>query len=530
VEKAQTQPRADSERSRLRNYRPALLVALLLPLYLAGGYGGIRSPDAELLFRTARSLSRLEVPAVAEPLSGWPEFGLAPGVDGRYYAIFGPLQPLLAAGLVGLNHLLVELAGCRPQPWLGPSHYLPGGMAAFLKGEAAAPCRPHAERFAATWFNALVTALASLLVLLLGRQLGLVPPAAWLAGLLFGLATPAWAYAGTFFAEPLADLGLLLCLWLLLREAARARRQGRVRPLPALLAGAALGLAGTAHLSAWLQVPFLAGLAVVELRPLGRRAWPGLGLAAAAALLVVLVLGLYNWARFGDWLETGRSAAGGLYLANPYSGPGNFWRGLWGLLGGAGKGLLWYCPLAVAGLACWPRLLRRSRSLGWWLLAAMLFRLLLLAGRYEWHGGFCLGPRHLYPLFAMLALACGCWLSDQLQAGSLRRLRLAAAAGLLLAAQQLYFALGEVFSLLHALRAGQAARGIDVFAGDHLYLDWQYSPLWRLAGWRPAPFWLHGGDWPVLFHLAWLLPLLALLWTLCWWPLLRRARPGKEPA
>jgi hypothetical protein len=48
------------------------------------------------------------------------------------------------------------------------------------------------------------------------------------------------------------------------------------------------------------------------------------------------------------------------------------------------------------------------------------------------------------------------------------------------AAEQLYFAIGDIFRYYHGIKLDMLSRGIDIFLDDRLYLDWRLSPLYRL--------------------------------------------------
>ena len=58
-------------------------IAILL-VYSLTSYGGVRSPDAEVIFETCEALAHRGAFAV-DPVSSWTGFGLAPGRDGALY-------------------------------------------------------------------------------------------------------------------------------------------------------------------------------------------------------------------------------------------------------------------------------------------------------------------------------------------------------------------------------------------------------------------------------------------------------------
>jgi hypothetical protein len=146
----------------------------------------------------------------------------------------------------------------------------------------------------------------------------------------------------------------------------------------------------------------------------------------------------------------------------------------------------------LLGLVAWPALRRRSPALAWSLAGAALLRLLFVASRSDWHGGFALGPRLLVTLVPFLLLPVAAWLAERPE-----RWRIAGAVLLAAAAEQLYFALAEPFVYLHLTNRPD---------GDWA---WEVSPLLHLWEAPVAPFWLAGRGVPLA--LAWLAGALLLL-------------------
>jgi hypothetical protein len=54
--------------------------------------------------------------------------------------------------------------------------------------------------------------------------------------------------------------------------------------------------------------------------------------------------------------------------------------------------------------------------------------------------------------------------------------------------QQMYFALGEVFSYLHSVKWEAGRAGVDVFKGHFLYFSWKVSPLLHLHDGIRGPY------------------------------------------
>ena len=241
---------------RERNAAGVALAALCLGLYWLTGYGGVRSPDCEVVFRTAESLALRGTWAI-QPLEDWPQFGTAVGTDGRRYSKFGPLPSVVLAPAVWMGKALERAGGVERVGGLVPlSHFAGGGLRHLRQGSRPADLRPHFLRFAASWVNPLLAALGVFAFWRLARRLSSSPGQAWRAALLYAFATPLWAYAGTFFSEPLAILFILLALERLTAlDRSIALEERPATGAACLAAGLLGGAACLSHLTAALFLP-----------------------------------------------------------------------------------------------------------------------------------------------------------------------------------------------------------------------------------------------------------------------------------
>ena len=351
----------------------AIALAAFLTFALTGG-GRIVGSDEVTMFELARAMAHggIAVPAEGATLQG---------PDGRYYSKNTAGQAVLALPLVVAGDIAAKAGG--------------------FNGERA----QLAARFLASFFNSLVAALL-LAALWSGlRSLRVSARAALAATVLVGFTTPLWIYAKSFMAEPVEALGLLLALTGAAQAgaapaAADARRGGRLAALGAFLA-----------ISAKLGVTPLvfACLAAAGFRK--PRAWllPLGGVAAAFAGHA-----LYNWARFGNLLETGYGAQAS---ASAFTTP--LLVGVYGLLLSSGKGVAWFAPmvwLAPAGIAAMVRARQHSeaakrgddaRRAGWAIVAAWAVALYLYGRFQHWGGDGSWGPRYLVPLLPLAGIAVG---------------------------------------------------------------------------------------------------------------------------
>lgn len=457
------------------------LFSAALTTYVVLSYGGIRSPDSEIVFRTAESLALRGHFAVDQELS-WKGFGLSRGEDGEQYAIFGPGQSIAFAPLVGLGHALAST-----EPGAPVSSYT--GDRVHIGGHHIDDWKPHRVRHVAVLGNALVGALTVCALFALALRMTGSLPASILLGVLFGWSSLWVPYTGTFFSEPLATLFTVLSLlWI----APTRDAQPEQRPSRVLGAGLCLGAAVWVHITAVLFAPFF-GLLVALGRARDETAghsWRRAAYFAAGVCVLLLLLGLFNHGRFGDALQTGRT--------NPDSqgfGYGVWtapWEGMAGLLVSAGKGLLWYCPAAIFGLFCLGRMARTQGHAAVLLGAAVVVRWLFIAARSDWHGGFGPGPRYLVMAIPFALLPLSFVASQAVEARDRRTLLGMLAFALLACAQQLYLAIGEVFLYGHMVTQFAARQGVDLFKDNLLYHDWSVSPLLQsLSGPRAPHVLLH---------------------------------------
>jgi 4-amino-4-deoxy-L-arabinose transferase-like glycosyltransferase len=374
----------------------ALLSMFLLSFYLLLASLRIGSGDGETIYQVTRSLVDGQGFAIPPPLPGTivvdelgepipPEqlreggqYG-AWGVDGRFYAQYGVGQSLLAVPFY--------LAG------RGIQKLVSWGTADF------------ASRAAVMFLSPLALSLACGVLYLLARQLGYGQNAALAVALVVGLATPLWVYSKMFFSEPLVTLAFVVATLSALRADEGSAGYW-------IVCGAALGMAVLVKPVSLAVAPAFLAYALL------RRTihWRPLLLVAGPLAGAVIAVGGYNLARFGSPLDTGYRTAAWDVLP---------WVGLYGLLLSPGRGLLWYCPPLVLGIAGFPALARwRPRPAA--LLGGTCALYLLAHATYNcWHGGGAWGPRLILPIVPLLLLPAGLWLQRSLRQGW-QRLGLAA--------------------------------------------------------------------------------------------------------
>ena len=422
-----------------------------LALFTLTTYGGIRSPDNEVVFRAAQSFAdrfRLDVEG---SLDDWDGFGVARGRDGAQYPIFGPAHSIALAPFVLVGRAVTAVWSGGPA--LPPSLYVGGGLFTALDGAPLRDRPAHALRLVCASFNVVVGALCVVVFFfILGRLTGsragaLAATAFFAAGSLF------WPYTGTYFSEPLAILFVLLSFHWLAGLVAAGDMAAPPSPRRAGLAGLGLGLGVATHLTAALFIPFFVAIPWLQLFRRDRSgALRTVFVYLGGVAVVLALLGAYNLSRFGNPFETGRTAVPGAADVFGYGVLTAPWPGIYGLLIGAGKGLFLFSPAVVLGLICWPALHRRFPVLSWTLGGAAVARWLFIAARSDWHGGFCLGPRYLLMIVPFLLLPIGMAIDDWIRRGDRRFVTWFAAALILCVAQQAAFCTGEIFTFLHTIK------------------------------------------------------------------------------
>ena len=250
------------------------------------------------------------------------------------------------------------------------------------------------------WLNPLITALTGSLVFVIARRLQLTPGWAVTTALVYGVASPAAAYARYDFAQPLAGLALTAAVCALLDVGRAGARRSLVT------AGGALGAMFVtrpdlgvliAWIGAWLAVDARrAGLRAVALR------------VSPLAVTTTAALALYLWAnhaRFGQWTQTGHAPVTWLFSLSG----SRLVEGALGLLLSPGHGLLIFYPLAWLAVPGLYRLVRERHPAGTLCSGLIVTAFVFYACYRGWWAGWSWGPRFFVPLLPLLTVAATCW-------------------------------------------------------------------------------------------------------------------------
>ncbi len=362
-----------------------LLIFLLAFLLLMAG-GRIAPQDEETTFRMTANFIEYGRTTITEQTftvepQAYPGFlpstqsrtllttWAVPGRDGQLYSQFMSGQAMVNLPLYLLGRL--------------------------LSGEALNLRSLMLAHWATSLFNPIVIALTGWLMAVFASRLGYSARLSAGLGLVYALGTLALPYIGTYFSEPLIAWLILLAAYAV--YAARASADV-LRWL--IVAGTALGLAVfIRERSAIMIPPFMLYVWLCQRRVL----WRGWAAFFAPLVMFGVIIGWFNWSRYGSPLTFGFSALQHTSFTTPLL------LGLYGLLISPGKGLLLYNPIAWAGLSGLVIMFRTRRREAILFVLIMLVELLFFAVYEFWTGGWNWGPRYIMPVLPLLVLAAGEW-------------------------------------------------------------------------------------------------------------------------
>ncbi|MGH1346728.1 MAG: hypothetical protein ACRBN8_34495 [Nannocystales bacterium] len=430
--------------------------------YLLCAPGRIAFPDDEIVYQTTAALYErggLSIPGIprrtGEP-KGEPTgtFGWAAGPRGQRYGFFGHGLSIAALPMYGLGK---AAAATAPEAWrhtIRSDHF-------FVHRRSQ---HDDWTRLLVSLTNCLLTPLAVLLAMAWTRRLGFSRGAAWFVGVALGFGTLLLPYTRTFLSEPLSTV-------LLLGAALGLERHHRTRePRWLWFAAFVVGWSCHVHLLNLIAVPAFLGYAFAPRWPERaslKRTW---GVALLLGATGLIALGVSQALRFGSPFESGRH---GLYSHVVVPG-----LNLLALLVSPGRSLWWTSPVLLGALLGWRRFRQRVPAAAWFCLAVVVTRMLFVATRSDWWGGWALGPRFLIPIipFALLPIAAA-W------DGGTKRLRV----GLVLllsvsVALQIHLAQHSIFEWMMVLY-GSTPDDPGYLWVSHWSLEG--TPAWGFAQLRP---------------------------------------------
>lgn len=251
-----------------------------------------------------------------------------------------------------------------------------------------------------TWLViALPAALFGILLFEFLDRLGCSARARIFSILIYGLATPVFPYAATFYGhQPAAIMLFAAFAWLHVQHA----RSLRGRELIAI--GALLGYSVITEYPAVLiaAIIFIYGVWIV-------RRFDQIFKVVLGGLIPLLILGSYNAAIFGSPFTLTYQ-----YVANPrlqalvntgiLSASLPTAEAIWGLTLSPYRGLFFMSPILLLSIIGFGLLARRSSFRAEWLTSFSIVVLffLLVSASVQWFGGYAAGPRYLVPMLPFL--------------------------------------------------------------------------------------------------------------------------------
>ena len=259
--------------------------------------------------------------------------------------------------------------------------------------------------------SGLMTALTALALYFLALRLGAGTAGAIFASLAYGLATPAWGWAGAFFGHAMAGACLFLgfaAVFHLVHGSLDPRRE----TLAAALAGALLAWAVVVEFTTLPAAAIIAGYGMIAARCWERRKLLRVAFyVGVSAILFAVPLLVYNTLAFGSPLRVGYGSVPGFeglrqgFFGLSYPQADVLYR----LIFPQYRGILWYAPVLLGVPFAFYILWREGKFRGLALVLGLvpLYFLLMNASYFYWDGGGSTGPRHLTPALAFLCLPLG---------------------------------------------------------------------------------------------------------------------------
>jgi hypothetical protein len=348
------------------------LLLLVFCVYGLSGPGRIDIIDGQFRFDVARSLLDGDGFQVRDP--ALPR--TVRGLDGNFYAFYGPGASLLGVPLVALARML-------------------GGD-------------QNAEMFFFSFTSAAVTSICAAVFYLFQRRLGAGTPASVLWTLVLVLATPLWSLGTTVFDQGQHATLLLIAVFFGWQSAARRSRVFAV--LAGLVAGSlVLFQEGLVLLLPFVGLSTLEGAAVKD-PTTGKFSFP-LGVRVVVHRYLPFALGcvlpivgwmFFNFSRFGSPFDSGKS-----HVAGHPPLWGNPALGLLGLLFSPGKSVLLFFPTIGVGLFYLRRCLPRFPMLTLSIVLIAATQLTFTSCLTFWGSDWAWGPRYLFTLAPLLTLPLG---------------------------------------------------------------------------------------------------------------------------
>jgi len=280
--------------------------------------------------------------------------------DGRQVGIYGLGTSIVAAPLYGVGKVVAQVAPKSK--------------------------REHVVLTTTMFTNALITATAVFVLMLVCLLLGAPPPGAALVGISYGVGTYAFPHALTLFTEPGTALAVIAAVYF----AIRAARRGRTTDL--VWCGVCAGGALWFRVSAALFLPVIGVwllVAAYRRRASMRRVVEVGAWYTAGALVPLVLLLVVNWWRYKSPTNFGYALGTATDQSYPIT------RGVFNQWFSLGKSVFFYAPIAIVVVLGLVRSCKRMPMEMILLGSIVVVNTLFFARVQFWSGDWAWGPRYL---------------------------------------------------------------------------------------------------------------------------------------
>lgn len=358
--------------------KPALFLFILFgSIYFLIQSGHIYSSDTNPRYELAKSITDYHRLSVPENINSTVQ-----GKDGKYYSFYG----------IGQSILFIPL-------------YLTGkGVSLALPGLE----KDYINEFAASFINAVFTALTCILLFVFGLTIGYSKKTSFLVSLIYGFATIAIVYAKDSYEHPLEAFFILLAVFCTYLYVKKKNLKWLV------ISAVSMGFEIITRLPPIFLVPLIFGYVILH-----KSNFPSTGklkkdlLVFGISILPFIIFILwYNYFRFGSIFETGYQRVWGqdftaIFFTNPVL------NGIYGLMFSPGKGLLFYTPVLILSLASWKFFHKKDKFLSLLFISIILFYILFYAKTWKGYEGWSWGPRYVFPVIPFIILPLGALMESE---------------------------------------------------------------------------------------------------------------------
>jgi hypothetical protein len=347
-----------------------MLFLFFFSVYALTGQGSIQSADGKIMFLLTQAMVENQSVSFSESVT--PE-----DKPGPKFSKYG----------LGMSVLAIPF-------------YLSGKALSFLLGIEASL----STQFAVSMINSLLTALSCLMIYRFATdRFDFSARTGLFLACGFGLSTIAWYYSEDFMSEPATTLFLLSAVYCVTGKDPTTRKRDMI------WAGTFLALAVFCRLAVLVVIPgFIIYQWMVWVETEKRNVNElvmDLVRPALPVIAILVIIMIYNYARFADPLETGYEKFSGRFLV-----------GFFGILFSPGKSLFLFNPLTLFGCLSFGLCFRKQRKMavlfGWLIVS----HLLLFSFWHGWQGGMSWGPRMMLVVLPYLIFPIGFILLEYRQA------------------------------------------------------------------------------------------------------------------